>query len=681
MRSSGAGGDGQRSPHALPGSTRYVSHVGTELTDRTVRGCCPLDCQDTCSWIAHVKDGRVVRVEGAKDHPITRGTLCAKVNDYQERTYAPDRLLYPLRRAGAKGEAAFERISWEDAFDLIAKSLRAVIATDGAEAILPVNYLGSMGVVQRRALMRVFHALGTSRFHGSVCGAAGNVLEAEGHPRGFDPEDLIEARFVFMWGSNLLSTAHHTWHFIEQARKRNGARIVAIDPIRTRTARACDEHVSLRPGTDAVLAAGLANVMFAEGLADIAFATQVAEDLDAYRASVEPWTPERVESVTDVPADVVVRLAREFAAARPAVIRCGVAPQQTAGGESVVRALSALAILGGHWQSPGGGLFIETGPVIDERAATRPDLLRRATRSLDLARLGEHLTSASLEPPIRALVVWNMNPAVTQPDAGAVRRGLAREDLFTIVLEHFMTDTARYADVILPSTTQLEHFDVNGSWGHHYISANEPAVAPLGQALSHGEIARRLAARLGLTHPALSESDEQIAASALPPEVTLDMIREHGFYKSSPGRPDFPSKVRIADEVSVPASAPEGRLQLLTPKSHYFLNSTFGNMPRQRGAMGHPTLEIHPRDAAARELADGDEAWLGNEGGSLRAWIRVTEAIHPGVVALAGKWWSIPEETSAIANLLTPAAWTPHGQPTYNDVFIEVRTPSAASDS
>lgn len=637
-----------------------------------VRGCCPLDCQDTCSWIAHVENGRVVRVEGAKDHPITRGALCAKVNDYQERTYAPDRLLQPLRRVGPKGEGAFEPVSWDGALDLIADRWQAVMATDGAEAILPVNYLGSMGVVQRRALMRVFHALGTSRFHGSVCGAAGNTLEAEGHPRGFDPEELTEARFVLMWGSNLLSTAHHAWHFIDQARKRNRARIVAIDPIRTRTAKACDEHISIRPGTDGVLAAGLANVMFAEGLVDLDFASETVEDLEAYRASVEPWTPERVESVTDVPADVVVRLAREFSAARPAVIRCGVAPQQTVGGESVVRALSALAILGGHWRLPGGGLFIETGPVIDERAATRPDLLSRETRSLDIARLGEHLTSSTLEPPVRALVVWNMNPAVTQPDAGVVREGLAREDLFTVVLEHFMTDTARYADVVLPSTTQLEHFDIVGSWGHHYISANEAAIAPVGEALSHGEIGRRLAARLGLTHPALYESDEQIAASALPLGVTLEMVRERGFYKSSPGRPGFAARVRIADEVVVPAPAPDGRLQLLTPKSHYFLNTTFVNMPRQQGAMGRPTLEIHPTDAGARGLADGDEVQVRNERGAVRAWVRVTDTLHPGVVALPGKWWGVPQERSAVANLLTPSAWAPHGQPAYNDVFVEV---------
>lgn len=645
------------------------------LASAAVRGCCPLDCQDTCSWVAHVEDGRVVRIEGAKDHPITRGALCAKVNDYQERTYAPDRLLQPMRRVGHKGDGAFEPVSWDAALDLIAERLRTIIATDGAEAILPVNYLGSMGVVQRRALMRVFHALGASQFHGSVCGAAGNVLEDEGHPRGFDPEEQVEARFVLMWGTNLLSTAHHAWYFIDQARKRNGARIVAIDPIRNRTARACDEHVSIRPGTDAVLAAGMARVMLSEGLADLAFAAEVAQDLDAFAAEVEPWTPDQVESVTDVPAADVVRLAREFAAARPALIRSGVSPQQTIGGEATVRALSALAILGGHWRLPGGGLFIETGPVLDERAAARPDLRTGTGRSLDLARLGEHLISDTLDPPIRALFVWCMNPAVTQPDANVVRRGLAREDLFTVVLEHFLTDTARYADLILPSTTQLEHFDIVGSWGHHYISVNEPAVPPRGEALSHGEIARRLAARLGLTHPAMTESDEEIAASALPPGVTLDAVRERGFYRSSPVRPGFPSRVRISDTVAAPARATDGRLQMLTPKSHYFLNSTFGNMPRQRAAMGRPTLEIHPADADARGLADGDEVDVRNDRGALRAWIRITDSLHPGVVALPGKWWGEPDSLAAVANLLTPSAWAPHGQPAYNDVFVEIGAP------
>lgn len=647
---------------------------------RTVRGCCPLDCQDTCGWVAQVEDDRVVRVEGRKDHPITRGALCAKVNDYQERTYAPDRLLYPQRRVGPKGEGRFERVTWADALDLIAERMQTIIATDGPEAILPLNYLGSMGVVQRRALMRVFHAIGASQFHGSVCGAAGNVLEAEGHPRGFDPEDQVHARFVLMWGSNLLSTAHHAWHFIDQARKRNGARIVAIDPIQTRTAKACDEHVSIRPGTDAVLAAGMARVMLKEDLADLEFAASAAQDLDAYMAAVEPWTPDRVEAATDVPAETVVRLAREFAAARPALIRFGVAPQQTVGGEEIVRAVSALAILGGHWRLPGGGLFIEANPVLDETAAQRRDLRPRDGRSLDMARLGEHLTNPDLDPPLRALFVWTMNPAVTQPDASTVRRGLARDDLFTVVIEHFMTDTARYADVLLPSTTQLEHFDIQGSWGHHYISLNEPAIPPLGEALSHGEIARRLAARLGLEHPALRETDEEIAASALPPGITLEMLREQGYIKSAPARPGFPRKVRITSDAAVPARPPAHRFQLLTPKSHFFLNSTFANMPRQRAAMVRPTLDMHPADAQGEGLADGDPIEIRGDHTSLRAALRVTATMHPGIVALPGKWWSVLEEPEAVANLLTPGAWAPHGQPAYNDVYVEVRPVAVSMD-
>ncbi len=646
------------------------------MLDGMVQGCCPLDCQDTCSWVAHVSDGRVVRLEGAKEHPITRGALCAKVNDFHLRTYAPDRILQPLRRSGPKGDGAFTPVSWDEALGEIAERLRDIAATAGAEAILPVNYLGSMGVVQRRALMRVFHALGASRFHGSVCGAAGNAIEAEGHPRGFDPERFVDARHILLWGSNLLSTAHHQWHFLDEARKRHGARIVAIDPIRSRTARAADEHVSIRPGTDAALAAGLAHVLFAEGLVDRAFAARVTDDLDAYEAEVRAWPPERVAAVTDVPAATIVRLAVEFGTASPALIRCGVGPQQSVGGEATVRALSALAIVGGHWQSPGGGLYIESGPELDELAASRPDLVAGDPRSLDMARLGELLTDPHLAPPIQALVVWNMNPAVTQPDAGRVREGLARDDLFTVVLEHFVTDTARYADIVLPSTTQLEHFDLQGSWGHHYISVNQPAIAPLGEALSHGEIARRLAGRLGLDHPALFESDEAIAASALPSDVSLDDVLERGWLKRSPDHAPFgadSTRVSIASAVEAPERPAAGMLQLLTPKSHWFLNTTFGNMARQRTQMRTPTLSMHPVDAAERGLVDEQRVEIRNQRASVWATLRVTDDLHPGVVAMPGKWWGLPAATDAVANLLSPSLFAPHGQPAFNDTFVEVR--------
>jgi anaerobic selenocysteine-containing dehydrogenase len=643
---------------------------------RQVRGCCPLDCQDSCSWLADVVDGRVTRVTGAKEHPFTRGSLCAKVNDYQERTYAPDRLLYPLRRTGAKGSGEFERVSWELALETIAMRFGEVIAEDGAEALLPLNYLGSMGVLQRRALMRLFHVLGASRFHGSICGAAGNMLDVEGHPRGFDPETIADSRFILLWGANLLTTSHHHFHFIREARRRHGARIVCIDPRRTMTAKACDEHISIRPGSDSVMAAGLAHVMLDEGLADLEFAGRVANDLQAFREQVQHWTPERVSAVCGLPAAVVIRLAREFGTARPATIRCGVAPQQTVHGDSFVRNLAALAILGGHWRHPGGGLFMETSPNLDEMQASRPDLMTGSPRSLDLAALGEHLTSAELDPPLKGLMIWTMNPAIDQPNVQLVRAGLAREDLFTVVIENFMTDTARYADFVLPSTTQLEHFDLQGAWGHHYISVNNPAIAPLGESKPHAEIMRLLARRMGLTHAALSESDEQIAAATLPMDVSLEVLKNAGWVKSTPSPPDFDAakgRLKLTGGVPLPVDPPlAGSLQLLTPKSLYFMNSSFGNMQRQRQLMQRPTLEMNRADAERRGLQDQQEVVLRNDRGSLRVWLCVTEDIHEGVVALPGKWWSLPEGTGAVANLLTPSSWSPGGQPAYNDTFVEV---------
>jgi len=328
------------------------------------------------------------------------------------------------------------------------------------------------------------------------------------------------------------------------------------------------------------------------------------------------------------------------------------------------------------WRFPGGGLFIETNPVIHESLAARPDLMPRPSRSLDVARFGAHLTDVTLHPPIKGIMIWGTNPAVTQPDAGKVRQGLARDDLFTVVLEHFLTDTARYADIVLPSTTQFEHFDVQGAWGHHYILVNNPAIPLVGEAKTHGEVMRLLAHAMGLTHPALRESDEAIAASVLPDGIDLHTLRAQGWHKSSPGRPTFASvrgTLRLAAGVPQPATAPApGMLQLLTPKAHYFLNSIFGNMPRQRHAMQRPTLDMHPADAQERGFADGQQVVVQNGQGAVVAWLRVTADMHRGVVSLPGKWWSVPEETGAVANVLTPSSWSAGGQPAYNDTFVEV---------
>jgi anaerobic selenocysteine-containing dehydrogenase len=417
----------------------------------------------------------------------------------------------------------------------------------------------------------------------------------------------------------------------------------------------------------------MAQVMIAEGLADLDYFRAAAADFDDYCAQVAPWTPDRVAAACGIEAETVVRLAREFAAARPAVIRSGVAPQQTLRGEAYMRGLSALAVLGGHWRHPGGGLFAYDAPLYDEFAASRPDLVPGAPRSIDLSTLGAVLSDENLAPPVKGLMVWCMNPAVTLVDAGRVRRGLARDDLFTVVLEHFMTDTARYADIVLPATTQLEHFDVVLPWGHHYIPVNNPAIEPLGEAKSHGEVMRLLAPRLGLDGPAYNESDEEIAAAALPPGVALADLKAEGWRKVSPPRPDPAAgevKLRFASDGLEPLDS--GGLRLLTPKSHHFLNSSFANMPRQRKAQGRPMLEMNPSDAAERGLIDGQSVVLSNERGEIRTALSVTDIIGAGAVALAGKWWSEPAETSAVANLLSPSSWSPGGQPAYNDTFVEV---------
>ncbi len=412
-----------------------------------IKGCCPLDCQDSCAWVAEVEDGKVSRIEGAKDHPVTRGVLCAKVKDYETRLTSPARLLHPLRRTGPKGSGQFERIGWEEALDAIASRFKSIIAAHGPEALLPFSYLGTQGVVQRQALQRLFHALGASRQTGGVCAVSAFALLFEGHPIGVDPEDTPDTDLVVLWGQNTLSTCHHQWHFIEEARKK-GARVIAIDPCRTRTARQCDTHLAPLPGTDAVLAAAVGRYLLHSGRADLELAAMWASDLDAYRASVEPWTFAAAAQVTGLAADEIESFAKAFAVAQAAQIRAGIAPQQAQNGEAFVRALSALAILGGHWRHRGGGLAILSMPEMSDAAASRPDLVPGSPRFLDVAKLGEILEMAS--PPVKGLMVWSANPAATQIDAARVKRGLMREDLFTVVADHFLTDTALFADIVLP---------------------------------------------------------------------------------------------------------------------------------------------------------------------------------------------------------------------------------------
>ena len=655
------------------------------MSTRHVKGVCPVDCMDSCAWISTVEDERVTGVAGDKSHPITRGVLCAKLRDYEARLDAPGRVLYPMRRAGPKGEGAFERITWDEALDAIAGRFKAIIAADGAEALMPFWYLGSMGVVQRQAPMRLFNALGASRIHGNVCGNAVSTLAAEGHPIGVDPEETPAAELIILWGQNVLTTGHHQWHFIEDARKRTGAKVVAIDPRVTRTTRAADWHLAPRPGSDVVLAAAIGRVLLEEGLADLELARLWVADIDAYRIAVAPWTPERAAEATGLTTDEIRRLAHMFANARPALIRSGIAPQQTAAGETYVRQLSALAILGGHWRRKGGGLSVLYGPSLNEAKAARPDLAKGERRSLDMAKLGEILSDPSLAPPVKGLMVWSANPAATQIDSNRVKRGLAREDLFTVVAEHFVTDTARFADILLPATIQLEHVDVQGAWGHHYISANAPAVAPMGEARSSGWIMRALAERIGLDHPELKETDEAIAESVLPEGWSLKELQETGWRAHPPGRPAIEARTKLlnlaGEPISAPAPLPEGQLQLLTPKSHYFLNSSFANMPRQRQSQGEPTVQVSATDAERLGLAQADYVEISNGSGRMAVRVRIADGLRAGVAVFEGKWWGAPAETAAEMNHLTPSRWSPEGQPAYNECYVTVRPVEAKTRS
>lgn len=652
-----------------------------------IKGCCPLDCQDSCSWTAQVDDGRVVRIEGAKDHPVTRGALCAKVRDYESRITAPDRLLRPMRRRGAKGSGIFEAISWDDALDEIAARFKTIVADHGPEALMPFHYLGSMGLVQRFALERIFHALGASRLSGSVCGASASALLSEGHPGNVDPEEAPRARLILLWGQNVLTTCHHQWHFIQEARA-NGARIVAIDPILTRTAKQCDTHLAPLPGSDPILAAAIGRYLLETGRADLELADLWIADLDEYRTMVAPWTFEAAAIATGLAPEEIEDLASAFASSRPVLIRAGVAPQQMQNGEAFVRGLSALAILGGHWREPGGGFTVFSWPHYVDAAIRRRDLIRGSPRFVDMAKLAAILDPESAELPIKGIMVWSANPAVTQIDGPRMKRGLVRDDLFTVVCDHFMTDTARFADIVLPATTQFEHLDIQGAWGHHYLTVNWPAIPPQGEARSNGAIMRGLALRLGLNDDLFLESDEDMAESVLPPGWKLDDFREPNWRKSPVPRPEIVPlsvKLRIADGHLAGPRPPTGTLQLLNPKAHYFMNSTFANMPRQRQSQGKPALMMHGSDAEARLLTAGSMVLVRRGEVSIEAVLKLSDTLRPGIVSLEGKFWDGDDPSAAPMNRLTASNWSPAGQPAYNETYVTVeqarivREPSRAA--
>jgi anaerobic selenocysteine-containing dehydrogenase len=658
-----------------------------------------------------VEDGRAVRMAGDPDHPVTRGFLCTKVAKYLERTYHDGRLLHPQIRVGAKGEGKFRRATWDEALELIATRLRETIDTHGAQSVLPYSYAGTMGLIQGEGMdRRFFHALGASLLDRTICASAGTeaLNVTYGTRMGPDPQDIVSARLILLWGTNTLTANPHLWPFVREA-KANGATTICIDPLRTRTAVACDEHIPIRPGTDAALALSMMHVLFRDGLEDRAYLEEMTLGWEKLRERVlSDYAPERVAKICRIPAETIEQLAKRYGTTRPTFIRLNYGLQRHGGGGSAVRAISLLPAVTGAWEDAGGGALLSTSGTfsqLDIAGLQRRDLSPAGTRTINMSRLGEALTRID-DPPVKALVVYNSNPGAVAPDRENVLTGLRREDLFTVVLEHFQTDTADFADVLLPATTQLEHEDLHKAYGHTYVMFNARSIEPLGEALPNSEIFRRLAARMSLDHPALRETDEEMMRGVLRPmPFTLDDLREQSFIRLEIGSPHRPfargsrvptpsGKIDIDSERAaahgldrlpeyVPPYESEERdpelvrrypLALISPPAHSFLNSTFVNVASLRRAAGKPTLEIHAEDARARGIASGGRVSIFNDRGAFTAEAVITDRVRPGVVSAPSVWWAKLTGDHTNANHTTSQAVTDiGGGATFYDNLVDVR--------
>ncbi|MFF0493279.1 molybdopterin-dependent oxidoreductase [Nocardia sp. NPDC004068] len=615
-----------------------------------VLGACPLDCPDACSWVVTVEDGAAVGLRGNREHPVTRGALCVKVNRYLEQVGSPDRIRHPMRRVGRKGEGRFERIGWDEALDEIAERLTGIVDEYGGEAIWPFHGTGSLGYIQGLEGLsgrRFFNVLGASLHDATICSVAGTagLKYTLGTAGGMDPEDFAKSELILLWGTNPLSSGHHLWKFVQDS----GAYLVSIDPVRTRTSERCDEHLAPLPGTDAALALGLMHVIVSLGAQDEDYLAAHTVGWPEFRSRLAEFTPERVAEITGLPSERIVALGERIARTRPTAIRASQGMQRHAGGGMALRTLACLPGVTGDWAIPGGGLHYSTSGHFELNLPEllRFDLLPGPTRTLTMTRLAEGLLDVD-EPPVKALFVIAANPVGSNPQQRKVIEGLSREDLFTVVLEHFPTDTVDYADIVLPATMQPEHLDVIAGYGHLYLVWNEPAVPPPDECLSTTETFRRLARRMDLTEPALYDSDEELARQLLKGH-DFERLRAEGFLKIEPG-PVPRDKLRfVSDRAAAaghdplpaytPPADPGTGLVLISAAAHHFLNTTFGNNPELRRRAGDPTVVVHPADAAARGIADGAPILVANARGSFEAVAEVSDRVRPGVAATTkGRW-------------------------------------------
>ena len=693
-----------------------AKHPEPGIARKIVNAACPHDCPDTCGMHISVENGVAVKVEGAKDMPFTQGTLCTKVARYLDRTYSKERVLHPLKRVGAKGAGRFERISWDEALDTIAAKFKQIAAVE-PQSILPCSYAGTMGLVQYASMdRRFFHKLGASLLDRTLCSAAGKVgmKITLGAGVGMDPERFDEAKLILIWGSNSIVSNLHLWSRVQEA-KRRGARVIAIDPYRSLTAAKCDQHIAPLPGTDAALALGMMQVIISEGLYDADYVERHTLGFAQLCERVRDYPPQKAAAICGLAAADIVALAREYAGTRQVAIRLNYGMQRHSGGGMAVRAITCLPALTGHWRDAAGGVVLSTGDWygMNHAALERPDLIPNRPRTINQSALGDALTAA--DPPVRAIYVYNNNPVAVCPDSQKVIAGFRREDLFTVVHEIFLTDTADYADIVLPATTQLEHYDVHKSYGHLYVLANSPAIAPVSEAKPNSEVFRLLAARMGFTDACFSDSDEDICRQALASAnprmagIEWDTLKERGWQRLNvPARfapfaeGNFPTpsgKCEFWSETaksmgmdplpvytppresaqSAPQLAKTYPLAFISPPARNFLNSSFANLAFALDEAGEPYLDIHPADAAARGIADGDQVRIYNGRGAFAAKARVSERVRPGVAAALSVWWKKLSPDGRNANEVTSQALADMGgSATFYDCLVEVERAGAS---
>ncbi len=684
----------------------------TPDSTHTVLGACPHDCPDTCSLVTTVRNGIAIKVQGNPAHAHTDGALCTKVSRYTERTYHAERILFPLKRTGPKGAGQFERVSWDTALADIAARLSSIVGRgkDAAQAILPYSYAGTMGLVQGESMAsRFFHRLGASLLDRTICATAGGagLKHTLGGKVGMRVEQFAHAKLILIWGSNSIGSNLHFWRYAQLA-KRNGAKLICIDPRRTETADKCHEHIALLPGTDAALALALMHELIRNDWLDHDYLEKYTLGWDALRDHALQWPPARAAKICGITEDQITALALDYGGAylrgEPAAIRMNYGLQRVKGGGNAVRAIASLPALTGAWRHAAGGVLLSSSGAfaVDRGALERPDLLKgRTPRTINMSTIGDDLlrpASTNGGPAVEALVVYNSNPVAVAPESSKVVAGFAREDLFTVVLEHFQTDTADYADYILPATTQLEHWDVHLSYGHTDALLNQPAIAPLGEAKPNTQIFRELAQRMGMTDPCFAESDESLCRLAYGDAVDFEVLQRQGYctlplpdapfatggFPTPSGRCEFVSERLAAMGLDalptyVPNHEPFGSskefpLAMISPPARNFLNSSFVNVKSLRDIEGEPLLEMHASDAQARGIADGQTVRVFNQRGEYRVMARISARARPGVVNGLGVWWRKLGLAGTNVNEVTSQALTDMGGgPTFYDCLVEVK--------